>query len=135
MTVKVCYWDTTSKSQKERDATPEEVAEITARQIASDPNAVYTAENIANLWTAADKYIWTYINGVGLSILAAGVYEGKPKAKAVAAWCDSIWAEYYVRRAHALVGGFPSLDFSGFGEIPHTVLELREEVEGLWGGE
>jgi hypothetical protein len=34
MTYKICYWDDISKSQKERDATTEEAAEIDARKIA-----------------------------------------------------------------------------------------------------
>lgn len=33
MTYKTTYWDTESKSQKERDCTPEEVAEIEQRKI------------------------------------------------------------------------------------------------------
>lgn len=32
MTDKICYWDEVSKEQKERDATPEEEAEITERK-------------------------------------------------------------------------------------------------------
>jgi len=32
MTYKTAYWDTESKSQKERDCTPEEVAEIEQRK-------------------------------------------------------------------------------------------------------
>ena len=54
---------------------------------------------IAALWTAADAYINAEINGVGLCLLSAGVQQQKPKALAVAAWCDSIWTEYYVRKA------------------------------------
>lgn len=34
MTYKICYWDEVAKCQKERDATPEEAAEIDARKAA-----------------------------------------------------------------------------------------------------
>lgn len=34
MTYKVCYWDSEAQEQRERDATPEEVAEIEERQSA-----------------------------------------------------------------------------------------------------
>ena len=34
MTYKICYWDDVEKCQKERDATPEEAAEIDARKAA-----------------------------------------------------------------------------------------------------
>ena len=33
MPFKVCYWDSATQSQQERDATPEETAEIEARKI------------------------------------------------------------------------------------------------------
>ena len=39
MTYKVCYWDSDAMCQKERDATPEEVAEIEARKL---NNEVFT---------------------------------------------------------------------------------------------
>jgi len=35
MTYTICYWDSQEKAQKERDATPEEVAEIEARKAAA----------------------------------------------------------------------------------------------------
>lgn len=35
MTYPICYWDSQEKVQKERDATPEEVAEIEARKAAA----------------------------------------------------------------------------------------------------
>jgi hypothetical protein len=34
---KVCYWDAEAKEQRERDATPEEAAEIDARKVAPPP--------------------------------------------------------------------------------------------------
>lgn len=34
MTYKICYWDELAKCQQERDATPEEAAEIEARKAA-----------------------------------------------------------------------------------------------------
>lgn len=37
MTYKVCYWDEATQSQQERDATPDEVAEIDARKNAPAP--------------------------------------------------------------------------------------------------
>lgn len=89
---------------------------------------------IANLWAAADAYITAEINGVGLSILAGGVIQAKPKALAVAAWCDSIWAEYYSRKAAITAESDVNLDFSMFGEKPYTVLELREEISSMWMG-
>lgn len=37
MTYKICYWDSEAREQKERDATPEEVAEIESRKNAPPP--------------------------------------------------------------------------------------------------
>jgi hypothetical protein len=39
MTYKICYWDEIEKCQKERDATPEERAEIDNRKLYVDPFA------------------------------------------------------------------------------------------------
>lgn len=93
------------------------------------------ADNVAQLWAAADAYIYSEINGVALSMLSLGVSQDKPKAKAVAAWCDSVWAEYYARKALITVISQPDLDFSSLGGKPHTVLELREEVYPSWVGQ
>ncbi len=86
----------------------------------------------AKLWAAADAYIYATINGVALSILALGVHQQKPKASAVAAWCDSVWAEYYTRKALITAEAEPNIDFSSLGDKPYTVLELREEVAASW---
>lgn len=88
--------------------------------------------NSADLWNAADKYIYQYINGVGLSILSSGVHSGKPKARACAKWSDSVWTEYYARKERLLSGEKISCDFSDIGPMPHSILELREEIESLW---
>jgi hypothetical protein len=37
MTYKICYWDEVDGCQKERDATPEEAAEIDARRADQTP--------------------------------------------------------------------------------------------------
>lgn len=86
------------------------------------------------LWTAADSYINAEINGVGLSMLSTGVNQQKPKAIAVAKWTDSIWTEYYLRKATITADTQVNLDFSMFGAKPYTVLELREEIAELWEG-
>lgn len=42
---KICYWDAEAKEQRERDATPEETAEIDARRNAPpDPEVVRKAQ-------------------------------------------------------------------------------------------
>lgn len=95
-------------------------------------NAANVADKTAKLWAAADAYIYATINGVAIAMLSLGVAQGKPKALAIAAWCDSIWSEYYIRKAAITVDTEPNLDFSNFGDKPYTVLELREEVEASW---
>jgi hypothetical protein len=49
MTYKICYWDSESKSQKERDATPDEVAEIEARKNTSPTKEEINAPIIAEI--------------------------------------------------------------------------------------
>lgn len=47
MTYKTVYWDETAKEQRERDCTPDEIAEIEAQQAA----AANPVEKRAKLWT------------------------------------------------------------------------------------
>lgn len=101
-------------------------------EYAEAQNLKIHADKVGKLWAAADAYIYATINGAGWAILAVGVREQKPKAKAVAAWCDSIWTEYYTRVAMIQPNVDPNLDYSGFGDKPYTILELREEVADLW---
>ncbi len=104
-------------------------AHITLKQAKDQANIL---KKNADLWRAADAYIYSTINGVALSILSLGVSQAKPKALAVAAWCDSVWVEYYTRKAGISADTEPNLDFSNLGDKPYSVLELREEVADLW---
>lgn len=109
---------------------PAEVAVV--EQTQADAQSRKLQNNISDLWNAADRYIYRYINGVGLSILSAGVNANKPKARACAKWSDSVWAEYYVRKAKLEKGESVSMDFSDIGAMPHDILELREEIQDMW---
>ena len=109
---------------------PAEVAVV--EQTQADAQSRKLQNNISDLWNAADRYIYRYINGVGLSILSAGVHANKPKARACAKWSDSVWAEYYVRKTKLEKGESVSMDFSDIGAMPHDILELREEIQDMW---
>jgi len=110
--------------------TSEEEAQVIATQ--QDAATRKVAQKIADLWNAADRYIYQYINGVGIAILSAGVHGGQTRAKACAKWSDGVWAEYYARKNKLLTGEQVSFDFSDMGPMPHDVLELRAEIESLW---
>ena len=112
------------------EMSPEEEAQVIATQ--QDAATRKTAYKVSELWNAADRYVYKYINGVGLSILSAGVYAKKDKARACAKWSDSVWAEYYVRKEKLMNGEVVSFDFSEIGDMPHKILELREEIQDLW---
>lgn len=90
----------------------------------------YTAINIAGLWQSAHDYEFAQISGSAIGLLALGVAAGRPKALAVQGWVHSIWSLYYERKAQVTGGpiGSAHLDFSGCGEIPHTVPELMAEM-------
>lgn len=92
------------------------------------------SSNIADLWNAADRYIYSHINGIGYGLLALGVMSAKPKAIAVAAWVDSVWTECQKRQLAVTPGSAINIDFSSFEPMPFTVWELRDEVSNLWGG-
>jgi hypothetical protein len=56
------------------------------------------------------------------------VLQNKPKALAVAAWAEALWAEYFKRAALITADTHPNLDFSSVGTVPYTILELKEEL-------
>lgn len=60
MTYTVCYWDNETKSQKERDATPSEVAEIEARKAESVAQAAQAFQ--AAVVTATQARLDTFAN-------------------------------------------------------------------------
>lgn len=76
------------------------------------------------LWEAADAYQTEYISSAAFSLVTLGVIANKPKALAVKAWIDSLWIEYYSRKADIENA---SLDFSSVGDMPHTIPELMGE--------
>lgn len=109
---------------------PAEIAIV--EQTQAEAQSRKLQNNISDLWNAADRYIYRYINGVGLSILSAGVHANKPKSRACAKWSDSVWAEYYARKEKLEQGEVVSMDFSDIGAMPHDILELREEIQDMW---
>ena len=88
--------------------------------------------NVLQTREAAKQYIDRYITGVGLALLSAGVAANRPKAKAVARWCKAIYTESFKREEACRLGQPLDTDFSGFGEIPHTAVELDAELEDLY---
>ena len=46
------------------------------------------------------------------------------KAAACLTWLDTLWGDYYVRKAN----GSTDYDFSAHGGCPHSFLEVREEA-------
>ena len=88
--------------------------------------------NVLRTREAAKQYIDKYITGVGLALLSAGVAANRPKAKAVARWCKAIYTESFTREQACRLGQPLDIDFSSFGEIPHTAVELDAELEDLY---
>ena len=92
-----------------------------------DP-ATAIADKTEVLWQAADRYTSRYISGGAFGMLAIGMTLGKPKCAVVTAWSGAIWEEYYVRKELITAVSIDDHDFSGFGDIPHSIPELRAEV-------
>ena len=105
---------------------PEQIEANQAAKAVADAELI--AERAEALWQAADQYITGYISGVAIGILTLGVIQGKPKALAVTAWSNTVWSDYYARKALVEGGAVPNLDFSTHGPIPHTVPELQDEI-------
>lgn len=88
--------------------------------------------NVLRTREAAKQYIDRYITGVGQALLSAGVAANRPKAKAVARWCKAIYTESFNREQAYRLGQPLDTDFSSFGDIPHTAVELDAELEDLY---
>lgn len=127
------YWlvvdaDTPDAVEEPDDTKFESVPEPLSEADLFAVNEQIKANKIESLWRAADAYIARYISGVAIGILTIGVSQMKPKALVVTAWTQNIWAEYYARKAMVTPNSVDNLDFSSFGPVPHSVLELKEEV-------
>lgn len=92
-----------------------------------DP-ATAIADKTELLWQAADRYTSRYISGGAFGMLAIGMMLGKPKCAVVTAWSGAIWEEYYMRKELITAVSIDDHDFSGFGDIPHSIPELKAEV-------
>lgn len=94
---------------------------------------VLTPEQIAwskieQLWNSVKAYIDYRLDVAGyytLDKMSADV--NKTKAKACVDWYNSVWAEYYVRRAMAVNGENVSNDFSTLGELPYSFFEAYKQ--------
>lgn len=91
----------------------------------------HSASNIAQLWQAAHDYEFARISGSAIGLVALGVAGGKAKALAVQEWLRGVWSLYYTRKALVTGGSVieaEQLDFTGCGEIPHSIPELMAEA-------
>lgn len=86
--------------------------------------AAADAARIAALWQAAHDYEFAEISGSAIGLLAIGVMTAKPKCLAIQAWIKGIWTIYYTRKA----GTSTDCNYTGAGEIPHTIPEMMEEL-------
>ncbi len=90
---------------------------------------------ISNLWQAAKDWERQYIDGPAHSVVALGYSQSLPKAVAVKDWLDSLWTEYYTRKAVIQAATNVadiqnvSRDFSSFGELPHPFIEVKLEFD------
>lgn len=112
MTYKVCYWDTGTNSQQERDATPDEVTEIEARKAESVAQAAQAFQ--AAVVTATQARLDTFANTRNYDgILSACTYASSavPKFQSEGQYCvnarDNTWAALYTLMADVQAGTTP----------------------------
>lgn len=120
MTYKVCYWDAETKSQHERDCTPDEVAEIDARKADAIAQAAQAFQ--AAVVTATQAWLDTFANTRNYDgILSACTYASSavPKFQSEGQYCvnarDSTWATLYTLMGEVQAGTRP---------MPATVEEV-----------
>ena len=112
MTYKVAYWDNEVGAQRERDATPEEAAEIDARKAVALQAA--PAALIAAVTEATQKRLDDFAKTRNYDgILSACTYAASsvPKFAAEGAYCvqarDQTWAALYAILDEVQAGGRP----------------------------
>lgn len=76
------------------------------------------------LWLSAHNTETSAISGSAIGLITMGVLAGKPKCLAVQAWIQTLWTEYYTRKAI----GSTDYDFTAFANCPHSVPELMQEL-------
>lgn len=82
------------------------------------------ANRVSMLWQNAYDYEFSQISGTAIVFLVLGVLQNKPKALAVKTWSQSIWTEYYVRKA----SGSSSMEYTAIGPCPYSVPDLIMEL-------
>lgn len=123
MTYKVCYWDAEAKEQKERDCTPEEVAEIEARKSAASVVTVQQYTDAVQSHLDAKARTKNYDD-----IVSACSYAGAPnpfQAEGVkfVAWRGGVWAKCYEIMGEVQTGGRPAPTIAELiAELPEIVL-------------
>jgi hypothetical protein len=106
MTITVCYWDSETNSQQERDATPEEIAEIEARAVPQPPTpADFDAALTLHLDATAQAR--RYDNRITCMVRAGFPGPFQAEGLAFAAWADSCNAFAYQLLADVLSGAAP----------------------------
>jgi len=111
-----CHWIT--------KLTPEITAILQAAGFYDRIAVEVETRRIQALWTYASQFESNAITATVAGLVTRGVIQNKPKALAVQAWVDAIWAEYYARKA----SGSDNIDFTTVGTCPHTVPELVAEL-------
>jgi len=89
-----------------------------------EPYVPTETERVQAIWQGAHDYEYAQISGSAIGMLAIGILQQLPKALAVQGWIQTIWTEYYTRKA---TGSFDA-DYSLIGPIPHSVPELMAEL-------
>jgi hypothetical protein len=98
------------------------------------PNKSYTIEDISatiiiqKLWESCNDYCLSKIDSNDRARYAVWMVDGnesqKIKIRANVAWVDSIWNEYYLRKATLM----QNYDWSSFGDPPHTFYEIATSI-------
>lgn len=80
----------------------------------------------ADLLNAAKSYVSEHgeVYPPAVAKVAIEANSGNQKALAMIQWTDTVFADYYMRKAVINADGDFSLDFSNHGEIPYKISEL-----------
>jgi hypothetical protein len=92
----------------------------------------FKAGKIHKLWRTAKSYQENQLDANGLIGMQFKANSGGTKAAENVNWVQSIWGEYYSRKAmiQANPASDVSMDFSSLGSLPHNYYEAMNEEAG-----
>ena len=82
---------------------------------------------VSDLWDACSAYQTNILDATGFVKMQNLADQGLEKSIANVTWLETVWADYYTRKAQIMGGLIVSNDFSNNGELPYNFYDAYFE--------